>query len=71
MLLQRIQRIKLYAACCALERAVVMMGQRVLVEVAQVFETLVTHLTYVQPFVRVRSRVSLQHAEFLLAICTL
>lgn len=74
VLLQQIQRVELYAACCALERTIVVMGQRVLTEMAQLFEALVTHLAHIRSFIRVRPHVSLQHAreaELLLAICTL
>lgn len=74
VLLQRVQRVELYAAHRALERTVIVMRQRVLAKVTQLLETLVAHVAYVRPFVRMRSHVPLQHAgkaELLLAICTL
>lgn len=74
VLLQRVQRVEFHAAHRALERTIVVVRKRVLAEVAQLLETLVAHVTYVWPLVRMRSHVSLQHAgeaKFLCAVRTL
>lgn len=74
VLLQRLQGVELDAAHCALERAVVIMRERMLAQVAKLLEALVAHLAYVRPLVRVRSHMPLQHAretELLLAVCAL